>query len=154
VPTSFSSLPRAPYEAPPSAQKGSLNRRTQEIVSAARKEGITPLDYLLRVLRDPKETAERRFAAASTAAPYLHPRLASVEARIETALVVMSPEERRQRARQAILDAFAERPLKLIEGEVIDAAETLATEREEMGRTMGIAEVLEANHLEDRENRR
>jgi hypothetical protein len=31
----------------------------------------------------------------------------------------MSADERRQRARQAILDAFAERPLKLIEGEVI-----------------------------------
>ena len=93
---------------------------------------------------------------AIAAAPYLHARLASVDSTIRTEVNVtqLTNEERRQRARQAILDAFAERPLKLIEGEVIDAAETLATEREEMGRTMGIAEVLEANHLEDRENRR
>jgi hypothetical protein len=132
-------------------QKGTINRTTQELVTAVRKEGITPLDYLLRVMRDPNESAERRFAAASTAAPYLHPRLASVEARIETALVVMSPEERRQRARQAILEAFAERPLKLIEGEVVDAAETLATEHEEMGRTVGIAAIPEANPLEYKE---
>jgi len=41
-----------------------------------------------------------------------------------------------------IQEAFAERPLKLIEGEVIeaDAAETLATEREAMGANMGSAE--------------
>jgi len=44
----------------------------------------------------------------------------------------MTPEERRQRARQAILEAFAERPLKLIEGEVLegDAAETLGADAE------------------------
>ena len=36
-------------------------------------------------------------------------------------MVVLSPDERRQRARRAILEAFAERPLKLIEGEVVEA---------------------------------
>jgi hypothetical protein len=44
-------------------------------------------------------------AAARDCAPYIHPRLHSVE------------DERRERARQAILEAFAERPL--IEGTVI-----------------------------------
>jgi transposase len=58
---------------------------------------------------------------------------------------------RRQRARRAILEAFAPRPLKLIEGEVleVEAAETLATERESVGESMGSAEAPEANSLED-----
>jgi hypothetical protein len=59
--------------------------------------------------------------------------------RTESATPQLSEEERRQRARQAILDAFAERPLKLIEGEVVevDAAEMLATEPESLGESMG-----------------
>ena len=65
----------------------------------------------------------------------------------------MTEDECRQRARELIQEAFRERPLKLIEGEVIeaDAAETLATEREVMGESMGSAEVSEANYLEDKE---
>ena len=52
-----------------------------------------------------------------------------------------------------IQEAFAERPLKLIEGEVIeaDAAETLATEREVMGDSMGRAAIPEANSLENQD---
>jgi hypothetical protein len=59
---------------------------------------------------------------AIAAAPYLHARLASVDSTIRTEVNVtqLTNEERRQRARQAILDAFAERPLKLIEGEVVE----------------------------------
>jgi hypothetical protein len=51
----------------------------------------------------------------------------------------MTTEERRQRARRAILEAFAERPLKLIEGEVLEAevAETLASEPQRVGQSMG-----------------
>ena len=67
--------------------------------------------------------------------------------------MVMTEDECRQRARELIQEAFRERPLKLIEGEVIeaDAAETLATAREVMGESMGSAEVSEANYLEDKE---
>ena len=65
----------------------------------------------------------------------------------------MTEDERREQARALIAEAFAERPLKLIEGEVIeaDAAETLASEREVMGENMGCAEVSEANSLEVKE---
>ena len=38
-------------------------------------------------------------------------------------MVVMTEDERRQRARELIQEAFAERPLKLIEGEVISDPE-------------------------------
>jgi len=49
--------------------------------------------------------------AARDAAPYLHPRLHSVEAKTETTVVIASAEELRERARQAIREAFAERPM-------------------------------------------
>ena len=65
----------------------------------------------------------------------------------------MTEDERREQARQAIAEAFAEHPLKLIEGEVIeaDAAETLATEPEMMGRKMGSAAIPEASSLESQD---
>lgn len=55
--------------------KGSRNKRTQEVLNAAAKEGITPLDYMLKVMRDEDESPATRLDAAKSAAPYLHPRL-------------------------------------------------------------------------------
>jgi hypothetical protein len=65
----------------------------------------------------------------------------------------MTEDERREQARQAIAEAFAERPLKLIEGEVIeaDAAETLSDTRDDMGSGMGMAGAQLANPFEDKE---
>ena len=76
-----------------------------------------------------EKLADKACAIAAACSPYCHPRLHAIDAKIETALVVMTEDERRAQARQAIAEAFAERPLKLIEGEVIeaDAAETLAS---------------------------
>lgn len=59
-------------------KKGSLTKKTQEIAAAAIKDGVTPLEYLLGVLRN-GENEKDRFAAAVAAAPYVHPKLASVE---------------------------------------------------------------------------
>lgn len=59
--------------------KGVANKATQEAIEKARSEGIMPLDYMLKVLRDPEAEESRRDGMATAAAPYLHPRLASVE---------------------------------------------------------------------------
>jgi hypothetical protein len=56
-------------------KKGSLNRATAEARAAAAKTGEMPLDYMLRVMRDPKASNTRRDEMARTAAPYLHPKL-------------------------------------------------------------------------------
>lgn len=40
---------------------------------------LTPLDYLLSVLRDPGRPEKERFEAAKAAAPYVHARLSSVD---------------------------------------------------------------------------
>ena len=47
--------------------------------AAIQKSGLTPLDYLLSVLRDEESEPNMRMDAAKAAAPYVHPRLAAVE---------------------------------------------------------------------------
>ena len=63
-------------------QKGIANKRTREIADVAIAQGLTPLEYMLAVLRDETVDPERRDEMAKAAAPYLHPRLASVEAKV------------------------------------------------------------------------
>lgn len=60
-------------------KKGSRTTRTQIIAAKATAEGITPLEYMLAILRDEQGDQKDRFAAAMAAAPYIHPRLAAVE---------------------------------------------------------------------------
>lgn len=60
-------------------RKGARNRATEEARAAAKATGITPLDYMLSVMRDPKADNRRRDAMAMAAAPYIHPKLNSVE---------------------------------------------------------------------------
>jgi hypothetical protein len=40
---------------------------------------LSPLDYMLQILRDPEASPGERRWAAEKAAPYLHPRLQNVE---------------------------------------------------------------------------
>ncbi|MDJ0896705.1 MAG: hypothetical protein QNJ92_16285 [Alphaproteobacteria bacterium] len=42
-------------------------------------DALQPLDYLLQVMRDGAETPSRRMEAAKAAAPFVHPRRATVE---------------------------------------------------------------------------
>lgn len=44
----------------------------------AAEQGITPLEYLIHVMRE-GEDEKLRFEAAKAAAPYVHPRLAAIE---------------------------------------------------------------------------
>lgn len=66
---------------------GAANRRTREIADRAAREGKTPLEVLLEIMRaKPPAKADAktvvavsalRFEAAKAAAPYMHPRLAA-----------------------------------------------------------------------------
>jgi len=42
----------------------------------------SPLDYMLRVMRDPNEDDERRDAMAKAALPYMHARLSTVDGQL------------------------------------------------------------------------
>jgi hypothetical protein len=78
-------------------KEGAANKRTREIADRAAAEGITPLEFMLEILRAemPPELKDRieneelsvevvqalnawrntRFEAAKAAAPYIHPKL-------------------------------------------------------------------------------
>ena len=58
---------------------GARNKRTAAKVAAVEASGLTPLDYLLTVMRDELLDRDARVDAAKAAAPYVHAKLASVE---------------------------------------------------------------------------
>ena len=53
-------MPRGGCRPGAGRKPGSLTRRTREIAEQAAGDGITPLEYMLAVMRDPKEPPERR----------------------------------------------------------------------------------------------
>lgn len=59
--------------------KGAANKLNDQARAQALEGGISPLDYLLGVLRDGQLDRETRMDAAKAAAPYVHARLAAVE---------------------------------------------------------------------------
>jgi hypothetical protein len=61
-------------------QRGTPNRATAARQAAIAASGLTPLDYLLCVMRDPQAPRAERLEAAKAAAPYVHPKLAPIEA--------------------------------------------------------------------------
>jgi hypothetical protein len=56
-------------------------RRPAACAAAPSQEAavLSPLDYMLQILRDPEASPGERRWAAEKAAPYLHPRLQNVE---------------------------------------------------------------------------
>ena len=68
---------------------GSATKKTREIADRAMESGISPLEYMLQVMRtdipldfEPREAVAAvtlRFEAAKAAAPYMHPRLQAIE---------------------------------------------------------------------------
>jgi hypothetical protein len=76
-------------------QKGTPNRATEEARAAAAATGILPLDYMLSVMRDPAADHKRRDAMAMAAAPYLHPRLTAIDAKLSSDAAAASPQRPR-----------------------------------------------------------
>lgn len=60
-------------------KSGSPNKATQEQRDAVAASGLTPLEFMLTILRDEDESMENRCWAAEKAAPFVHARLANVE---------------------------------------------------------------------------
>lgn len=55
--------------------RGAKNKNPQEdIAVAAAAENLTPLEFMLRIMRDPAEDPRRRLRMAISAAPYCHPK--------------------------------------------------------------------------------
>lgn len=58
---------------------GAPNKATAERQAEIQASGLTPLDYMLSVLRNEEAPADARMWAAEKAAPYVHPKLSAVE---------------------------------------------------------------------------
>lgn len=58
---------------------GVPNRKTAETVAAIEASGLTPLEYMLSVLRDATNDPAVRLDAANKAAPYVHAKLATID---------------------------------------------------------------------------
>jgi hypothetical protein len=58
---------------------GVPNTRTAERTAEIEASGLTPLNYMLSILRDETKDDKDRMWAAEKAAPYVHAKLASIE---------------------------------------------------------------------------
>ena len=58
-------------------KKGTPNRTTLRREREIAKSGLTPLEYMLQVMRNPRVDGSRRDDMAKAAAPYVHPKLAN-----------------------------------------------------------------------------
>mgnify|MGYP007083491787 CR=1 FL=1 len=70
--------------------KGSPNKATQARQEAIAESGLTPLDYMIGIMRDEGKPEAVRFEAAKAAAPYVHPKLSTVEAKVEAEIDAIS----------------------------------------------------------------
>ena len=59
----------------PSGAKNKASAKREAEIAAS---GLTPLDYMLKVMRDRKKPADMRLDAAAKAASFVHPKLASI----------------------------------------------------------------------------
>lgn len=60
-------------------KKGTPNRVPTARREAMAAQGETPLEYMLRVMRDGKAADARRDEMARAAAPYMHAKLSAIE---------------------------------------------------------------------------
>jgi len=58
---------------------GTPNLKNQVQAIKIKDSGLTPLDYMISVMRDDKQEQWTRLDAAKAAAPYVHPKLANIE---------------------------------------------------------------------------
>lgn len=82
-------MPRGGYRPGAGRPKGAVAKITEEAVAKAKASGELPHQFLLRIVRGEAIDGEQpslqmRIAAAVSAAPYFAPRLAVMEAQIET----------------------------------------------------------------------
>ncbi|NIA72285.1 hypothetical protein HBA54_27205 [Pelagibius litoralis] len=60
---------------------GGQNQKSSKVAKEAAAKGLTPVEFMLEMLRDADASLENRKWAAQHAAPYVHPRLAAIEQR-------------------------------------------------------------------------
>ena len=75
-------LARAAKKKPPGRPKGVKNKRTiarEQDLANTIAGGLTPLQFMLKQMRDEENPMGLRMEAAKNAAPYVHPKLAAID---------------------------------------------------------------------------
>ena len=74
-------MPRGGKRPGAGRKPGSATKRTREIADRAAARGLTPLEVMLRAMRRHwrKGELDRAAVIAKDAAPYVHPRLSSID---------------------------------------------------------------------------
>lgn len=105
--------------------KGSVSRRSVEAVARAMADGISPVEYMLGIMRDPDADAKERAWAAEKSAPYVHPRPAPMERTVQIKLPDTSTPEGIGKALDVIIAAIGRGDLSSQEAQgVISAIES------------------------------
>lgn len=65
-----------------SRRTGTPNKATLGRERAVALDGLTPLDFMLSILRNEQHALKNRMWAAVNAAPYVHPKLAQIDTRV------------------------------------------------------------------------
>lgn len=68
-------------------RKGVKNKASVAKAKAVAESGLTPLDYLLDVMRNGEDPLQR-MDAAKAAAPYVHPKLSAIDHKVDANLTV------------------------------------------------------------------
>jgi hypothetical protein len=83
-------MPRGGKREGAGRKEGSATKRTREIADKAAQEGITPLEVMLQAMREALGPEGKNFVAAQPfardAAPFMHPKLASTEMKMDAEL--------------------------------------------------------------------
>ncbi len=64
-------------------KKGAATTRTREIANVVVASGKSPLEYMMTVVHDVNAEQHRRDDMAKAAAPFVHPRLSAMSARVD-----------------------------------------------------------------------
>lgn len=62
-------------------KKGIPNKKSVAVAEAIEASGLTPLEFMIQCMRNGAMPEDFRLDAAKAAAPYVHPKLTSVELR-------------------------------------------------------------------------
>lgn len=96
---------------------GSISRRHAEVLASALASGITPVEFMLRTLRDENADPKERAWAAEKSAPYVHARPAPLERTVEIELPETSTLTGIDQALDRLIQAIGNGELSPAEGQ-------------------------------------
>ena len=67
-------------------KRGTPNVKSAEVIAKALEEGITPIEFMLNIMRDEDADPKERHWAAEKCAPFIHPRPAPIPRTVEIEL--------------------------------------------------------------------